>query len=58
MFAEPTNREFFISVGRDVISKLLLNAQKVKFILCYSFDVTRIVSPFINVAINLMPLNS
>lgn len=32
LFAEPDNREFFISVGRDLISRLLLNAQKVSFI--------------------------
>ena len=32
LFAEPDNREFFISVGRDLISRLLLNAEKVSFI--------------------------
>jgi len=32
LFAEPANREFFVSVGRDVISKLLLNAQKVSYV--------------------------
>ena len=31
LFAQPDNREFFVSVGRDLISRLLLNAQKVSF---------------------------
>jgi len=33
LFADPDNREFFISVGRDLISRLLLNAEKVSFVL-------------------------
>jgi len=30
LFVDPDNREFFISVGRDLISRLLVNAEKVK----------------------------
>lgn len=33
LFADPDNRNFFVSVGRDLISRLLLNAQKVNLFL-------------------------
>ena len=35
LFSEPDNREFFITVGRDLISRILLNAEKVSFVYNY-----------------------